>query len=409
MAKRINKIQEFLDEKDIDALLIKSKTVKKWMNTMTGSGCQVLITKEHGYLIVDGRYITEAKEKEHDLEIILHNPHLTGRNYLGTVEEILKKENCKTLGVEAYQVLVKEYQEIEKLGIEVLLLDQEIAHLRIVKEDEEIEAMKKSIAITDEIYQKVIEHIHVGMSEYEISALVQYYSIASGAQQMSFDTIVATGERTALPHGRPTSRKVKAHEPIMIDFGIQYQNYQSDMTRMCFIGEPDPKIKEIYDVVLKAQLAGLAAIKAGAKGKDVDKAARDVIEAVGYGEYFNHGLGHGLGIGEDGEGPTLNSKSETVLQEHMMMSCEPGVYVPGKYGIRTENMLICKKWQQNEYGAFLHFEPLTLVPIDLDGVDLSLFNEKEKQLLTDYQQFVYDTLSPHLNEEESAWLHTLTL
>ena len=182
MAKRINKIQEFLDEKDIDALLIKSKTVKKWMNTMTGSGCQVLITKEHGYLIVDGRYITEAKEKEHDLEIILHNPHLTGRNYLGTVEEILKKENCKTLGVEAYQVLVKE--------------------------DEEIEAMKKSIAITDEIYQKVIEHIHVGMSEYEISALVQYYSIASGAQQMSFDTIVATGERTALPHGRPTSRKV---------------------------------------------------------------------------------------------------------------------------------------------------------------------------------------------------------
>ena len=409
MAKRINKIQEFLDEKDIDALLIKSKTVKKWMNTMTGSGCQVLITKEHGYLIVDGRYITEAKEKEHDLEIILHNPHLTGRNYLGTVEEILKKENCKTLGVEAYQVLVKEYQEIEKLGIEVLLLDQEIAHLRIVKEDEEIEAMKKSIAITDEIYQKVIEHIHVGMSEYEISALVQYYSIASGAQQMSFDTIVATGERTALPHGRPTSRKVKAHEPIMIDFGIQYQNYQSDMTRMCFIGEPDPKIKEIYDVVLKAQLAGLGAIKAGAKGKDVDKAARDVIEAAGYGEYFNHGLGHGLGIGEDGEGPTLNSKSETVLQEHMMMSCEPGVYVPGKYGIRTENMLICKKWQQNEYGAFLHFEPLTLVPIDLDGVDLSLFNEKEKQLLTDYQQFVYDTLSPHLNEEESAWLHTLTL
>ena len=280
MAKRINKIQEFLDEKDIDALLIKSKTVKKWMNTMTGSGCQVLITKEHGYLIVDGRYITEAKEKEHDLEIILHNPHLTGCNYLGTVEEILKKENCKTLGVEAYQVLVKEYQEIEKLGIEVLLLDQEIAHLRIVKEDEEIEAMKKSIAITDEIYQKVIEHIHVGMSEYEISALVQYYSIASGAQQMSFDTIVATGERTALP------------------------------------------------------------IKAGAKGKDVDKAARDVIEAAGYGEYFNHGLGHGLGIGEDGEGPTLNSKSETVLQEHMMMSCEPGVYVPGVGGVRIEDDVV---------------------------------------------------------------------
>ena len=307
---------------------------------MTGSGCQVLITKENGYLIVDGRYITEAKEKEHDLEIILHNPHLTGRNYLGTVEEILKKENCKNIGVEAYNVLVKEYREIEKLGVEVLLLGQEIANLRIIKDNEEIEAMKEAIAITDEIYQEVIKHIHIGMSEYEISALVQYYSIKAGAQQMSFDTIVATGERTALPHGRPTSRTVKAHEPIMIDFGIQYNNYQSDMTRVCFIGEPDPKIKDIYDVVLKAQLAGLAAIKEGVVASDVDKAARDVIETAGYGEYFNHGLGHGLGIGEDGEGPTLNSQSKTVLKEHMMMSCEPGVYVPGIGGVRIEDDVV---------------------------------------------------------------------
>ena len=340
MAKRIKKIQDFLLENQIDALLIKSKTVKKWMNTMTGSGCQVLITKENGYLIVDGRYITEAKEKEHDLEIILHNPHLTGRNYLGTVEEILKKENCKNIGVEAYNVLVKEYRENEKLGVEVLLLGQEIANLRIIKDNEEIEAMKEAIAITDEIYQEVIKHIHIGMSEYEISALVQYYSIKAGAQQMSFDTIVATGERTALPHGRPTSRTVKAHEPIMIDFGIQYNNYQSDMTRVCFIGEPDPKIKDIYDVVLKAQLAGLAAIKEGVVASDVDKAARDVIETAGYGEYFNHGLGHGLGIGEDGEGPTLNSQSKTVLKEHMMMSCEPGVYVPGIGGVRIEDDVV---------------------------------------------------------------------
>ena len=123
-----------------------------------------------------------------------------------------------------------------------------------------------------------------------------------------------------------------------------------------FYGEPDPKIKEIYDVVLKAQLAGLGAIKAGAKGKDVDKAARDVIEAAGYGEYFNHGLGHGLGIGEDGEGPTLNSKSETVLQEHMMMSCEPGVYVPGVGGVRIEDDIII-----TENGC----EVITLAPKEL--------------------------------------------
>ena len=220
------------------------------------------------------------------------------------------------------------------------MLDQEIAHLRIVKEDEEIEAMKKSIAITDEIYQKVIEHIHVGMSEYEISALVQYYSIASGAQQMSFDTIVATGERTALPHGRPTSRKVKAHEPIMIDFGIQYENYQSDMTRVCFIGEPLEQYKKIYDVVLKAQLAGLNAIRTGVKACEVDKAARQVIEEAGYGEYFDHGLGHGIGVTDSNEGPILNSQSQIILQNGMMMSCEPGIYIPGFGGVRIEDDVV---------------------------------------------------------------------
>lgn len=340
MAKRIEKIQAFLYEKDIDALLIKSKTMKKWLDTMTGSGCQVLITKKHGYLILDGRYLTEAKEKEHDLEIILHNPHLTGRNYLGTVEDLLKKNHCHKLGVEASQMLVKEYRKVQDIGVDVILLDEEIPMLRMVKDDEEIKAMKEVVQITDEIYQKVISHIHVGMSEYEISALVHYYSIAAGAQQMSFDTVVATGERTALPHGRPTSRRVQAHEPIMIDFGIQYNNYQSDMTRVCFIGEPTAQIKEIYDVVLKAQLAGLDAIASGVKASDVDKAARDVIEAAGYGEYFNHGLGHGLGIGEDGEGPILNSQSSIILKEHMMMSCEPGVYVPGVGGIRIEDDVV---------------------------------------------------------------------
>lgn len=340
MAKRINKIQVFLSENKIDALLIKSKTMKKWMSTMTGSGCQVLITKTKGYLILDGRYLTEAKETEHDLEIVLHNPHLTGRNYLGTVESILRKEGCRSLGVEASQMLVKEYRQVEELGVDIHLLDKEITDLRIVKDQEEIEAMKEAIALTDQIYQKVIENIKIGMSEYEISALVHYYSIAAGAQQMSFDTIVATGERTALPHGRPTNRQVKAHEPIMIDFGIQYNNYQSDMTRVCFIGEPSPRIKEIYDVVLKAQLAGLEAIKEGALASDIDKAARDVIEEAGYGEYFNHGLGHGLGIGDGNEGPILNSKSQTILKEHMMMSCEPGVYVPGVGGVRIEDDVV---------------------------------------------------------------------
>ena len=356
MAKRLDKITSFLEEKQIDAILLTSKNMKKWMDTMLGSGCRVLITRKKGYLILDGRYITEAKEKEHDLEIILHNPHTTGKNYLGSVKAILEKDRCSSLGIEASEILVKEYEQMKELDVDLYLLDDEIMNLRIVKDEEEIKRMKETIRKTDEIYENVIKNIRVGMSEYEICALVQYYSFACGAQQMSFDTIVSSGERTALPHGRPSARKVKAHEPIMIDFGIQYNNYQSDMTRVCFIGEPEEKYKKIYDVVLKAQLTGLAAIKAGARACDVDKAARQVIIDAGYGDYFDHGLGHGIGVTDSGEGPILNSKSTVILKEHMMMSCEPGVYLPGVGGIRIEDDVII----ENGLGVPMNKSPKTI-------------------------------------------------
>lgn len=340
MAKRIKKIQEFLKEENLDALLIKSKTMKKYMNTMTGSGCQVLILKNHGYLIVDGRYLTEANQMEHDLEIILHAPHKTGRNYLGTVETLLKKHGCVSLGVESDQMLVKEYHQVEELGVDVRLLSDEIPMIRIQKEPEEIQIMKEAVRITDEVYARVIKELHVGMNEYEISALLHYFAIKAGAQQMSFDTIVGTGERSAMPHGRPTSRKIKAHEPILMDFGLQYQNYQSDMTRVCFIGKPLAEIEKIYHIVLKAQLAGIDAMKTGALASDVDAAARNIITDAGYGDYFDHGLGHGLGIGDGNEYPILNQKGTIILQEHMMMSCEPGIYLPNVGGIRIEDDVV---------------------------------------------------------------------
>ena len=212
--------------------------------------------------------------------------------------------------------------------------------LRIQKDEEEIAIMRKAVALTDEIYARVLKELHVGMSEYEISALLQYFAIKAGAQQMSFDTIVGTGERSALPHGRPTARTIKAHEPILMAFGIQYQNYQSDMTRVAFIGKPQPKIAEIYHIVLEAQLAGIAAIRTGALASDVDKAARDIITKAGYGNYFQHGLGHGLGIGDGSEYPILNQKGNVILQEHMMMSCEPGIYLPDIGGIRIEDDVV---------------------------------------------------------------------
>lgn len=340
MAKHIEKIQLYLVENNIDAFLIKSKTMKKWLDTLTGSGCQVLITQKKGYLIVDGRYISEAQKKESDLEIILHDGHITGTSYLEVVVNLLQENDCENLAVEANQVFVKEYQTMCDLGLKVELLDQQILEMRMIKDQDEIEKMRQVIKMTDDIYNQVIKHICVGMTEFEISALVHYYSIKAGAQQMSFETVVTSGERTAYPHGRPTNRQIKKHEPILMDFGIQFDNYQSDMTRVCFIGEPTREMKNIYDTVLKAQLAGLAAIKEGTIASDVDKAARKVIEEAGYGQYFTHGLGHGLGIGDGVEGPYLNVESQTCLKNGMMMSCEPGIYIPEVGGIRIEDDVV---------------------------------------------------------------------
>lgn len=334
MAKRLNKILKFLNEHKLDALLLKSKTMKRYIDTVTGGGCKVLFIKEKGYLILDGRYITEANDKEQDLEIRLLD---IGQSYLEVVNELLEENHCTSLGVEMDQISIYEYEKLKKLNVDIRLYEDEISMIRIQKDEDEIATLKEAILLTDEIYKNVINRIHLGMTEYEISALLQYYAISNGAQQMSFETIVATGERTALPHGRPTSRKVKAHEPILMDFGIQYKNYQSDMTRICFIGKPTPEIETIYNTVLKANLAGIAAIKEGAIAKDVDAAARQVIEASGYGEYFNHGLGHGIGVDNSCELPILNGKSDIVLKENMVMSCEPGIYVPNLGGIRIED------------------------------------------------------------------------
>lgn len=335
--QHIDRVRIQLAEAGCDAVLIKSKTMKKYLDTMTGSGCKVLITRERGYLILDGRYINEARERERDLELV---EHAQGESYLPYMERLLEAEGARSLGVEADQMLVGEYEKVRSLGFETVLLDDEIPLMRIVKDASEVAAVQRAVDITDEIYEEVVAALHVGMTEFEISALLQYHAIRRGAQQMSFDTIVGTGPRSVMPHGRPTARAIQPHDAVLIDFGIQYQNYQSDMTRVVFMGEPSPEMRRIYEVVLEANLAGIAAMRPGAVACDVDRAARDVIERAGYGAEFSHGLGHGIGIGDGNEWPLLRPGSKTVLSDGMMMSCEPGVYVPGVGGVRIEDDVV---------------------------------------------------------------------
>ena len=356
MNAHVDNVRAFLDERGLDAMLIKSKTMKKYLGTLTGSGCNVLITRERGYLIMDGRYVNEAAERERDLEFRVHEQ---GASYMDELRAALADEGCRTLGIESACVLVPEYRRLEELGFELVLLGDECARMRIVKDEAEIAAVQRAVDLADDIYAKVVDRLHVGMTEHEIGALVQYYAFAAGAEAMSFDTIVATGPRAAMPHGRPTGRTVGVHEPILIDFGVQLDGYQSDMTRTCFIGEPTEQMREIYQVVLAAQLAGIEAIRSGVVARDVDAAARKVITDAGYGEYFTHGLGHGIGLG--GDLPLLRASGDIVLAENMIMSCEPGVYVPEVGGVRIEDDVVVR----NGVGVPMNATPKDLLVLDV--------------------------------------------
>ena len=349
--------------------------------------------KEHGISILDYTEVSAFLKDQH--ETVLLNPDLT--NYLHY--NLLFK--CKIIEDKNPTELMKAIKN-----------DIQIDHLKACHINDGIAMtkfmywLKKNVGKIPMTERMISDHL-----EEERKKLPDYMG-------PSFETICAYKDHAAMMHYQSTEESdvdVKAEGMLLIDSGGQYYGGTTDVTRTFILGPISEEERKYFTLVLKSMLTlANAKFLFGCRGSNLDILAREPLweDGVDYRCGTGHGVGYFLGVHEGPNAFRWRSNPENldaVLQPGMVITDEPGVYVPGKYGIRTENMLICKKWQQNEYGAFLHFEPLTLVPIDLDGVDLSLFNEKEKQLLTDYQQFVYDTLSPHLNEEESAWLHTHTL
>lgn len=328
-------VRRILEEKKVDALIIKGKSSKKYLGALTGSGVYVLITKENAYQILDGRYIDEANKRTTGF----YNEVVEKGAYIDKISEILNKLGISKVAIDSNSMTIPEYIKLNEAGFDITLITNELGRVRAVKTEEEIALIRKACEITDEIFAEVIAEIKEGMTELEVSALLQYYALKKGASGMSFEPIVASGTRGAMPHGRPTNKKLKRNEAITIDFGVVYEGYQSDMTRTISIGEPPAEIRKIYDVVLEAQTTAMAAIKEGAKASDIHEIARKIIADNGYGEYFNHGLGHGIGLG-DGEVPTLNPRSEDILEEGMVMSCEPGIYVPDVGGVRIEDDVV---------------------------------------------------------------------
>ncbi|MGM0172987.1 aminopeptidase P family protein [Enterococcus sp. DIV0800] len=327
---RIEKLQQLVKESNNEAVIIKNKENKKYFGSLGGSGIYLVVTPTTQIQFFDGRYRQEIK----DLTSGFENSEVPQGSYLPKIFEWLKKQKITKVAIEPNGLSIQEYQAFSE-NFEVTIWSKQIQQLRAIKSNKEIQLIKKACAMTDEIFAELLPKIKIGMKENELGALIHYLSLKKGASAMAFDPIVASGPRSALPHGRPTQRAFQSGDFITIDFGIVLDDYQSDMTRTVALGEPNQELREIYQVVKEAQQAAADFVKIGVTGQEVDAVARKVITEAGYGEFFSHGLGHGIGMG--GDGPILNPKSETLLKENMVMSVEPGIYLPGVGGVRIED------------------------------------------------------------------------
>ena len=334
--KNIDKYMSLLGEQ-VDGLLLTSRYSRHYgAEYDIAEGIAVVSAKGCRYF-TDSRYIEAAQKGIRGFDVIMTDRE---HPYTQLLNEAIADFGITALGFEENYLTVAEFSEFEeKLDAKLMPMHKQISGFRTVKEPWEIDIMRRAQAMADKAFLEVLTRIKVGMTEKELQAELIYCLYKSGGEGLSFDPVVVSGPNTSLPHGVATDRVIREGDFITMDFGVLLEGYCSDMTRTVAVGYATEEMKKVYDTVLQAQLAGIAATRAGVKGKDVDAAARQVIVDAGYGEYFGHGYGHSLGL-EVHEAPNCNPAGETVMEVGMVTSAEPGIYLPGKFGVRIEDVVI---------------------------------------------------------------------
>ncbi len=336
MNNRLKKLREQLSERGLDGAIITGRPNTLYLSGFSGSTSFFLVGLDKAWLVVDFRYTIQAKEQAFDgVEVIEH-----GESFYSTLNELIASHKLERMGFEGHQLTFSEYERLKaKLPAvkSFVSLEDAVDRLRIIKDAQEIEKIQQAVLLGDQVFSHLLKFIKPGMKENEIATEMEYIMKKLGAQGPSFDTIVAGGTRSAMCHASPTDYVIQNGDAIVLDFGVIYQHYHSDMTRTIFVGEPSNELKKIYGIVRKAQEAALECLASGVRGFDADKVARDIITEAGYGQHFGHGLGHGVGllIHED---PRLSFKSEDTLLDGMVFTVEPGIYVEGLGGVRIEDM-----------------------------------------------------------------------
>lgn len=336
MMRNLDKYLTLLDG-EVDGLLLTSRYSRHYGAEFDIAEGVAIVTKKGCRYFTDSRYIESACAGLKGFEVLEINRENSYYNRLNTA---IADFGVTTLGFEERYLTVAEFKGYEEnLNAKLVPFNRQINGFRDVKEEWELDLMRKAQEITDKAFAEVLPRIKVGMSELEVQAELIYCMYKNGAQGLSFDPIVVSGPNTSMPHGVAGERKLREGDFVTMDFGVIYQGYCSDMTRTVAMGHATEEMQKVYNTVLEAQLAGLAISKAGTIGQDIDGAARKVIADAGYGPYFSHGYGHGVGL-EVHETPSPNTRNDQPIPAGAVCSAEPGIYLPGKFGVRIEDCCI---------------------------------------------------------------------
>ena len=334
--KNLDKYISLLNE-EVNGLLLTSRYSRHYGAEYDIAEGVAIVSKAGCRYFTDSRYIEAAQKGIKGFDVLMVDRE---HPYTKLLNEAIADFGITALGFEENYLTVAEFNAYDsKLNAKLIPMHAQISGFRAVKEEWELDNMRKAQAITDKAFAEMCTRIKAGMTEKELQAELIYCLYKNGGEGLSFDPIVVSGPNTSLPHGVATDRVIQKGDFITMDFGVLYNGYCSDMTRTVAVGFATEEMEKVYNTVLQAQLAGLAATKAGVPGKDIDAAARKVITDAGYGEYFGHGYGHSLGL-EVHESPSPNAANDKPMPVGAVASAEPGIYLPGKFGVRIEDVTI---------------------------------------------------------------------
>lgn len=336
----IETIEHWLDSPN-QCALITSPVSRHYLTGLESEDGTVVVTKDVTYFIIDSRYYEMAEKSVKGCEIILQ------KEVYGQIAEILNRHKIDTISVESDYMTISQLAAVNSKFMDCRIdtskrLSEYLTNLRMVKSDWEIEKIVAAQRIAERAFSKLLSTMKVGMTEKQVAALLNFFMMEYGADGISFETIAASGFNSSCPHAVPTDKPIKSGEFLTLDFGAMVDGYHSDMTRTVVFGQPTEEMKNVYNAVWGANTDAMKAVRDGISAKLVDNVARATLQAWDYEEYFGHGLGHGVGL-EIHEAPSLSPRSNLSLRTGMVVTIEPGVYLPGKFGVRIEDMVVVTK------------------------------------------------------------------